>query len=227
MSLFEYLQKDIRFLEGLKSCMNCGVCTAICPAAEFFDYDPRVIVNKIQSKDEQELIELLKSDLIWNCGQCMSCKMRCPRGNFPGMLINVLRKASQELGYFVQSKKGKQQYAIQQTIGKNILKYGYCIHPSQVIPSLHPEQGPVWEWVYENRQDVFDRLGANLDKQGPGAMRKISEETLNELKSIFEVTGGLNLQDKIESFSKNEAEKGGYKTDEEGMKTYFDDIYNK
>jgi heterodisulfide reductase subunit C len=226
MTLYEIFTQDIRFGEGLKACMNCGICTAICPAAEFFDYDPRVLLNIIQTRNEEQIENLLKSDTIWNCGQCMSCKMRCPRGNFPGMIINVLRKVSQELGYFTESKKGQQQYAIQQTIGKNILKYGYCIHPSIVIPEMHPEQGPVWEWVFENRTDVFQRLGANLDKEGSGAMRKISDETLAELKSIFDVTGGTKLTDLIENFSKINAEKSGYQSNEEGMKDYFKDIYN-
>ena len=42
------LREDIHFIEGMNSCMNCGVCTAICPAAEFYNYDPRVIVETVQ-----------------------------------------------------------------------------------------------------------------------------------------------------------------------------------
>ena len=34
---FEMLMEDVRFREGLKSCMNCGICTGVCPAAEFYD----------------------------------------------------------------------------------------------------------------------------------------------------------------------------------------------
>ena len=48
--------------------MNCGVCTAICPAAEFYNYDPRVIVETVQRGNEEESKELLKSDTIWYCG---------------------------------------------------------------------------------------------------------------------------------------------------------------
>lgn len=36
MELLEELKKDIRYLEGLTSCINCGVCTAICPGCTFF-----------------------------------------------------------------------------------------------------------------------------------------------------------------------------------------------
>jgi len=226
MNLYQKLSQDIRFQEGLKACMNCGICTAICPAAEFSDYDPRVLLNQVQMQDNEELELILKSDLIWLCGQCMSCKMRCPRGNFPGLIINVLRKISQEEGYFVESKRGRQQFVIQQVIGKNILKYGYCIHPSIVVPEMHPEQGTVWEWIYENRTEVYKRLGANLDGEGAGVLRKISQETLDELKQIFEITGGIKLFEAIEKFSIAKAERLGYETDEEGLNNYINDIYN-
>lgn len=81
--LYKQLEKDVRFKEGMKACMNCGVCTAICPAAEVSDYDPRMVMNIVQERDEQELEKLLKSDTIWRCGECLSCKTRCPRGNVP------------------------------------------------------------------------------------------------------------------------------------------------
>lgn len=114
--------------------MNCGVCTAICPAAEFYNYDPRVIVETVQRGNEEEIEELLKSDTIWYCGECMSCKTRCPRCNTPGLVIMALRKISQELGYFVYSEKGRQQYALKHVIGESILKRGYCVTPDLVKP---------------------------------------------------------------------------------------------
>ena len=51
------LREDIHFIEGMNSCMNCGVCTAICPAAEFYNYDPRVIVETVQRGNEEEIEE--------------------------------------------------------------------------------------------------------------------------------------------------------------------------
>ena len=86
-TLCQELLEDVRIQEGLKACMNCGTCTAICPAASFYDYDPRFIINEVQAKDENKLIELLKGEKIWYCGECMSCKTRCPRDNTPGLII--------------------------------------------------------------------------------------------------------------------------------------------
>ena len=62
--LYDELIKDYRVKEGLKTCINCGTCTAICPAAEFYRYDPRKIVDIVQSKDEAEIEKLLKKPEI-------------------------------------------------------------------------------------------------------------------------------------------------------------------
>ena len=72
--LYNRLFEDVRFREGLKACLNCGTCTAICPAAEFYDYQPRKIVDILQTKDEEQIEALLKSDTIWYCGECMSVR---------------------------------------------------------------------------------------------------------------------------------------------------------
>lgn len=199
---YDLLMQDVRFREGLTACMNCGVCTAICPAAEFYKYDPRQICNLVQTRDDDKIEELLKSETLWYCGQCMSCKTRCPRGNVPALIISVLRKVSQELGYFTQSEKGRQQFAIKRTVGDNIINTGYCVHVDHVNPKLHPEQGPVWKWYVENAEEVADRMGANYNKYGPGALRKIPEKNLEEVRRIFDVTGGTSFYASIEKFSK-------------------------
>ncbi|MDP2423559.1 MAG: 4Fe-4S dicluster domain-containing protein, partial [Bacteroidales bacterium] len=196
--LYEQLAQDVRFVESLKACINCGTCTAICPASEFYNYDPRVIVITVQTQDDQQIEELLKGEAIWYCGECMSCKTRCPRGNTPGLVIMALRSLSQELGYFTESEKGRQQLAIKRTIGENILKYGYCVQPESVTPGLHPEQGPVWEWEYKNLELLMKKMGTNFHTEGPGALRIISENDLDEIRRIFEVTGGNERFDKIE-----------------------------
>ncbi|MBN2480952.1 MAG: 4Fe-4S dicluster domain-containing protein [Bacteroidales bacterium] len=209
--LYERISQDIRFTEGLTACMNCGICTAICPAAEFYDYDPRSIVTTVQSGDEKTLKDLLESETIWYCGQCMSCKTRCPRGNCPGQVIQVLRKVSQETGAFTKSRKGRQQLLIKDTVGKNILKYGYCIYPATAYPEKHPEQGTVWKWVFENSHEVYASVGGNYQGKGPGTLRKIPREALDELHRIFEYTGGINLFNKIEEHSRKKALELGFR----------------
>lgn len=225
MNFYDQLTNDIRFAEGLKSCMNCGICTAICPAAEFYDYDPRILIGIIQSKDDEKISELLKSDIIWYCGECMSCKTRCPRGNCPGLIVMALRSLSQELGYFAESEKGRQQLAIKRVIGENIVYKGYCVLPENLSPEMHPELGPVGEWIFENREAVYRRVGANYNGEGPGALRKIPQESLDEIYRIFEETGGFDRFDKIEHFSKIQARKMGFDDDSDDNTAYASHVY--
>ena len=195
-SLYSLITQDSRASEALKACMNCGICTAICPAAEFFDYDPRQICDTVQRKDENAIEALLRSETIWACGQCMSCKARCPRGNAPGEIISILRKHAQSLGYYNEHIR-EQQRRMAATQGENILKTGYCVHPDLVLPSMHPEQGPIWEWYVNNIMDVAPKLGANYHGEGPGALREIHQKNLDEINKIYEVTGGLEFHQKL------------------------------
>ncbi|NTW32992.1 MAG: hypothetical protein HGB12_10250 [Bacteroidetes bacterium] len=224
--LYNKLQEDIRFIEGMKACINCGTCTAICAASEFYNYDPRVIADTVQSKDEEKIEELLKSETIWYCGECMSCKTRCPRGNTPGLIIMALRALSQEMGYFTESEKGRQQLAVKRTVGQWILDFGYCLYLEGVGTELHPEQGPVWDWIQKNWSKVFERLGANYKGEGVGILRKIPEEALDEIRKIFEVTGGNARFEKIEKYSKMKAEELNLEFGDGIDNEYFRHIYS-
>jgi len=213
-SLYGKLAEDIRFQEGMKACINCGTCTAVCPAAEFYDYDPRRIVDLVQSKNDTEIEQLLRSDAIWFCGECMSCVTRCPRSNAPGLIIMALRSLSQELGFFTDSEKGRQQIALKRAIGETILNTGYCLYRRNITYEAHPESGPIWKWGSDNVDAVYERLGGNLDGEGTGILRKIPQENLDEIKRIFEVTGGMKRYEKIEEYSAKKAEEMGLSMDE-------------
>ena len=205
-NLYNELVKDIHLQEGLKACINCGTCTAICPAAEFYDYDPREIANTVQLQDDEKIEELLKSDTIWYCGECMSCKTRCPRSNTPGQIIMALRALAQEKGYFTESEKGRQQLYLKRTVGEWILNHGYCLYLEGVGTEGHPEQGPIWDWRQKNWTDVMQRLGANYKGVGPGIMRKIPQESLDEIRKIFDVTGATERFNIIEEYSARKAD---------------------
>lgn len=223
---YSMLKQDIRFEEGLNACMNCGVCTAICPAAEFYIYDPRKIVDTVQSGDNDEIEKLLKSETIWYCGECMSCKTRCPRGNTPALVIMALRSLSQTLGFFTESEKGRQQFAIKRTVGENIFKYGYCVAAYGVSPDLHPEQGPIWKYILDNVDDVYQRLGGKIDKYGAGPLRRIPDDAREELKKIFDVTGGTEFLQNIEDQSKKKAAEMGLQFSDTGIDSdYFIEVF--
>ena len=214
MNYFEELSKDYRFKEGFHTCINCGTCTAVCPAAEFYKYDPRKIVSIVQTKDNDAIEKLLKSETIWYCGECMSCVTRCPRKNGPGLVIMALRDLSIRLGFFTESEKGRQIYPLTKALNGNVLGYGYCVHPATLSYADHPESGPVFEWVLNHKEDVYGRLGANYRGKGPGVLRKIPQEDLDELKAIYDVTGGTERLELVEKYSRAKAEQMGMSMEE-------------
>ncbi|RLG35269.1 hypothetical protein DRN98_01575 [Methanosarcinales archaeon] len=91
--------KEIKFLR----CIQCGRCTGGCPAAYVFDdFSPRKVILKLL---EGEIDDLLRKDLIWHCGQCYTCHMRCPRGNSPATAVLILRELALERGYSIGKVK--------------------------------------------------------------------------------------------------------------------------
>lgn len=223
---YKELGTDVRFTEGLTGCLHCGTCTAICPAAEFYNYDPRIIAETVQTRDNNKIRELLTGDTIWYCGECMSCKTRCPRNNAPGLLIMALRSLSIRTGLFTESEKGRQTLVLKRAIGEWILKYGYCLYREEMKIEDHPEQGPTWVWQNNNLEKLFERFGAKYKGEGPGPLRKIAPDALDELKRIFDVTGASEMFDFIEKKSEEKAEEMGLEFNEKLDCGYVSQIYN-
>ncbi len=66
---------------------------------------------------------------------------------------------------------------------------------------MYPEQGPVWDWLKQNRQQVLERIGTSYKKDESGTLRQIPEESLNDLQRIFDETGATARFEKLENIS--------------------------
>ncbi len=85
---------------------------------------------------------------------------------------------------------------------------------------------PSGEYILENTDAVFERLGGQLNGNGTGPLRKIPQEALTELKNIFDVTGGTEFFQTIEDHSKKKAAEMGIQFDSKGIDNdYFIEIY--
>jgi heterodisulfide reductase subunit C len=82
--------KDPRFNKsGFKKCLQCGRCTASCPAAYMYDdFRPRDMMRRF-SRGEAHSRKM--GELIWKCGQCYSCRARCPRNCNMPLAVLALR----------------------------------------------------------------------------------------------------------------------------------------
>jgi heterodisulfide reductase subunit D len=81
---FSTLELDARFgeqvtpdLEVLRTCIQCGTCSASCPTAYAMDYTPRQLWKLIQLGLKDEVVN---SRTFWLCTTCKACTVRCPRG---------------------------------------------------------------------------------------------------------------------------------------------------
>ena len=86
--------------------------------------------------------------------------------------------------------------------------------------ALHPEAGKVWEWQEQHLEDIYERMGANLDGDGTGALRRIPQHDLDELQRIFDITGATERIDTINKYSMQKAQEMGLTEEEYFMKVF-------
>jgi heterodisulfide reductase subunit C len=90
------LRELIREYTGreVTACMQCGLCTAVCPVASFMDLHPAALVRAVQLG----VVELPKLRSIWICVSCMTCVDKCPRDIAPGLVVETLRQLALKNG---------------------------------------------------------------------------------------------------------------------------------
>ena len=91
--IFADIQSDLRYDHELNGCLNCGICTATCPAAHYYDFSPREIVQLLWTENLEGIYDAMQ-EKIWACAQCYTCAARCPFGNSPGGLIMLMRETA-------------------------------------------------------------------------------------------------------------------------------------
>jgi len=64
-------------VEGIRTCIQCGTCTASCPHADKMEHTPSQLIAMVRA-DMRE--EVLSSNAMWYCLSCYMCTVRCPRG---------------------------------------------------------------------------------------------------------------------------------------------------
>jgi len=200
---------------ALTSCLSCGMCTSVCPAAEHFEeYDPRVIVDTVLSRDEDRFVALLKSDVLWYCAQCGSCNSRCPHENDVMGLVGSLRTLAQLKGYHLESVRGRQQYAGRHLWAGNLWNRAFSLYFRNLDPAEHPDFGPRYARWQAELEEQSVRVGGQPDMEGTFAGRKVTPETLSELRSCIRAGGALVVWDKLESHAENDAARRGLDIDQ-------------
>lgn len=74
--------------DKVRSCLQCGTCTASCPVARYTELSPREIVRLVLTGCETDV---LRPEVLYYCSACYSCAARCPMGIRLTELVNLLR----------------------------------------------------------------------------------------------------------------------------------------
>ena len=75
-SFLREVEERVEEGEGVKMCMQCGVCAGSCPLGPHWEHTPQKIFMMIRAGKREEV---LGSGSMWMCTSCYSCVVRCPR----------------------------------------------------------------------------------------------------------------------------------------------------
>ncbi|MEM0305278.1 MAG: 4Fe-4S dicluster domain-containing protein [Saccharolobus sp.] len=183
---WEAVKSDFRFNEYLRGCLNCGVCTSGCPAAKFYDFGPREMIQYMM-RDEVDKIWEFVNKKVWACVQCYTCSMRCPFNNEIAGLIMVLREYAVKFGL----KSAKEILAPYRRVLLTVITTGNQVTPDMIQPDAFPDWGP--QAVEESKNMDVYRKAVPVDLlQRTDVGWHASLQTAVEMMTIFIESGVID-----------------------------------
>ncbi|MFP3064766.1 MAG: 4Fe-4S dicluster domain-containing protein [Sulfolobus sp.] len=189
---WEAVKSDFRFNEYLRGCLNCGVCTSGCPAAKFYDYGPREMIQYMM-RDAVDRIWEFVNKKVWACVQCYTCSMRCPFNNEIAGLIMLLREYAVQFGL----PSAKEILAPYRRVLYTVITTGNQVTPNMIQPDAFPDWGP--QAIEESKNMDVYRKAIPVDLlQRTDIGWQSSLQTAVELMTIFIEAGVLDAIKKVD-----------------------------
>lgn len=189
---WEAVKSDFRFNEYLRGCLNCGVCTSGCPAAKFYDYGPREMIQYMMRNAVDKIWEFVNKK-VWACVQCYTCSMRCPFNNEIAGLIMLLREYAVQFGL----PSAKEVIAPYRRVLYTVITTGNQVTPNMIQPEAFPDWGP--QAIEESKNMDVYRKAIPVDLlQKSDIGWQTSLQTAVELMTIFIEAGVLDAIKKVD-----------------------------
>ncbi|HII07615.1 MAG TPA: 4Fe-4S dicluster domain-containing protein [Methanotrichaceae archaeon] len=162
--------------QEVKTCIQCGTCSASCPTAHLMDTPIRKLVKLVLEGEKKEALE---SRSIWLCTSCLLCTVRCPRNIRPMAVVAALKSIYEDEGLKCRDSVFEGIFA------RQIRNYGRI---SEVLLSA--------EYMIRSPESAVQIMsfGAELIPKGKielsfEAVKGERIEGTKELERIFEVLG--------------------------------------
>jgi heterodisulfide reductase subunit C len=138
------------------------------------EYRPRDIMRKLQLGDTDTLMQV-----VWKCGQCYSCRARCPRNNSVALGVLAVREAC-----IARGLAPEQIMSVVRMIRKNLYERGETF-----LPYMFNFLSEFGLRTYARCRDNDEkRVRLGFDRDDARAQR-IPEESMAEIRKIMEMTG--------------------------------------
>ncbi|VAW14389.1 Heterodisulfide reductase subunit C like protein HTH_1883 [hydrothermal vent metagenome] len=182
------------FDHELHGCLNCGICTATCPSASYYDYSPREIVQLLWTENLEGIYDAMH-EKIWACAQCYTCAARCPFENSPGGLVMIMR----EVAIKHEMESVKEVLRPFSRVLLKVISTGNQLAPNMITKEAFPDWGPDVSKV-DAPLDILRKAIPVPTLHTLDTAWIVNLKTSVELFTIWEATGVL---DQLESVDEN------------------------
>ena len=169
---------------GIYKCVQCGMCTSVCPGASQTEYDPRDMIRRVLEDDET----VIDDENIWNCFSCYTCNSVCPSGNNASEINQILRQMS------IDNGEGIQKIVSFSAYGDSFMELGVGSIPNTFFDVMVKDVGP----EYMNLKLNIEDIRSDLDLES----YILPEEAINEVESILENSGFKDRLERIKRCKK-------------------------
>jgi len=156
---------------GIYKCVQCGMCTSICPGASQSDYDPRDMVRRVLEDD----VSIVDDENIWNCFSCYTCNSVCPSGNNASEVNQILRQMSIDKGEGILKIQSFAAY------GDSFIELGVGSVPSRFFDDMVKDVGPEYMNLKLDIEDIRSELGLGS--------YILPEKSIDEVEEILDKSG--------------------------------------
>lgn len=168
---------------GIFKCVQCGMCSSVCPAAKRTEYDPREMLRRVLQGDES----IVEDDTIWFCFSCYTCNSVCPSGNNACEVNQILRQMAITEGDFEKIESFT-------PYGDSFIGKGVGTIPEKYYEDMVNDSGPICSNIKRDIQNIRSDLGLGN--------YILSEDSVREIDLILNNSGFIERMEMVKRCKK-------------------------